>query len=55
MTVTCAGFEFLRSEHVQLQARKGTSLVVGGKSEYYRDAKKVPDRRNTDGIIIPKA
>ena len=41
------GFEFLRLEHVQLRARKGSSLVVGGKHAYgcYRDAKKLPKKR----------
>ena len=41
----CVGFEFLRSEHVQYRARKGRSLVVGGKRECYRDAKKLPKKR----------
>ena len=39
------GFEFLRLEHVQLRARKGSSLVLGGKRGCYRDAKKLPKKR----------
>ena len=40
----CVGFEFLRSEHVQLRGQ-GNSLVAGGKRECYRDAKKLPKKR----------
>ena len=31
-------------QHVQLRARKGISLVLGGKRECYRDAKKLPTK-----------
>ena len=41
----CVGIEFLRLEHVQLRAKKGSSLVVGGKRGSYRDAKKLPKKR----------
>ena len=40
----CVGFEFLRSEHVQLRQGRD-SLVLGGKRECYRDAKKLPKKR----------
>ena len=39
--VDCVGIEFLRLEHVQLRAKRGSSLVVGGKRGCYRDAKEL--------------
>ena len=34
----------MQQQDAQLRARKGSSLVLGGKRECYRDAKKLPTK-----------